>query len=257
VTPDPLNRFSNRVSDYIRYRPTYPTAFYDLLRTEFRIGPKGPPIADIGSGPGISAKPLLEMGAMHVYCVEPNRAMREAAEELLGGFPGFRSVDGTAEQTTLPDRSVGLILCAQAFHWFDKQKARAEFKRILQPLTGAMVLVWNERRLDASPLLREYEDLLKRLGTDYQQIRHENVDDAVLSAFFGPAGYAKFEFENAQEFDYEGLEGRLRSSSYTPPAGDPRFGPMVRELRDIFDRHNVGGRVRFEYDTRAYVGPIS
>ena len=256
MSADALNRFSNRVADYIRYRPTYPPAFYDLLRKEFHVGPKGPVIADIGSGPGISAKPLLEMGALHVFCVEPNRAMREAAESLLGGFPGFVSVDGTAERTTLPDGSVGLIICAQAFHWFDKQKARAEFRRILRP-DGPVVVVWNERRLDATPLLREYEDLLKRFATDYQKIRHENVDAAALSEFFGPGGYAKFEFENGQEFDYEGLEGRLRSSSYTPPAGDPRFGPMVRELREIFDRHSVAGRVRFEYDTRAYIGPIS
>ena len=257
MNADPLNRFSNRVADYIRYRPTYPPAFYDLLQRDFGVGAEGPPIADIGSGPGLSAKPLLEMGVRGVYCVEPNRAMREAAEELLGGFSAFVSVDGTAEQTTLPDGSVGLILCAQAFHWFDKQKARTEFKRILKPNDAPVVVVWNERRLDATPLLREYEDLLKRFGTDYQKIRHENVDAAALSEFFGPGGYAKFEFENVQEFDYEGLEGRLRSSSYTPPAGDPRFGPMARELREIFDRHNIGGRVRFEYDTRAYVGPVS
>jgi SAM-dependent methyltransferase len=250
---DPLRRFSNRVADYVRYRPSYPAAFYELLRAKLGVG-RGNEVADVGSGPGISARPLLEMGAT-VYCVEPNGPMREAAERLLGAYAGFRSVPGTAEGTTLGDDSVDLVLCAQAFHWFDRDGARGEFRRILKP-GRPVVLVWNERRLDATAFLRDYEALLHRFGTDYQRVRHENVDGAALSGFFGSTDYASFTFENRQEFDYQGLEGRLKSSSYTPSSGDAGYGPMIEELRRIFDRHQVEGRVRFEYDTRAHVGRV-
>jgi SAM-dependent methyltransferase len=246
-------RFSDRVADYVRYRPTYPAAFYQMLRDELGVSAHTA-VADVGSGTGISAKPLLETGAA-VFCVEPNKEMREAAEGLLGGYTDFRSVAGTAEQTTLRGHSVDLVLCAQAFHWFDRTKARREFSRILRP-GGWIVLVWNERRLEATPFLREYEDLLRHYGTDYQKVRHENVDDAALAEFFGTKTYRKFCFDNAQEFDFEGLAGRVRSSSYTPAAPDPRHAPMVAELRQLFERHQIGGRVRFEYDTRAYAATI-
>jgi SAM-dependent methyltransferase len=243
------------VADYVRYRPSYPAAFYELLREQIGLNGQPVPIADLGSGTGISAKPLLDMGAK-VYCVEPNDAMRAAAESLLGEYRCFKSVAGTAENTTLPSNSIALILCAQAFHWFDKAKARAEFARISKP-GNPVVLVWNNRRLDATPLLRDYESLLKQFGTDYQKVRHENVDHSALSEFFSPSDYVEFTFDNVQEFDYAGLEGRLKSSSYTPPPGDPRYQPMIDDLRRIFDQYQADGRVRFEYETRAFIGPIS
>lgn len=246
-------RFSDRVEHYVRSRPDYPRAFYDFLRADLALTPASV-IADIGSGTGISARPLLEAGHT-VHAIEPNAPMRQAADRLLSSFANFRSVDATAESTALPDASVDLILAAQAFHWFDRPRARAEFARILRP-GGHLVLVWNERRLDATPFLREYEDLLNRYATDYAKVRHENVDDASLAAFFAPAPRAIREFPNAQHFDYAGLESRLLSSSYTPAADDPRRAPMLAELRKIFDRHQQGGQVAFEYTTRAHYGRL-
>jgi SAM-dependent methyltransferase len=249
----PTTRFSDRVEHYVRSRPDYPRAFYDFLRTDLALTPPSI-VADIGSGTGISTRPLLEAGHT-VYAIEPNAPMREAAERTLSAFPAFRSVDAIAESTALPGASVDLILAAQAFHWFDRPRARAEFARILRP-AGHLVLVWNERRLDATPFLREYEDLLNRYATDYAKVRHENVDDAALAAFFAPAPRAIREFANAQHFDYPGLESRLLSSSYTPAADDPRRAPMLAQLREIFDRHQQGGQVTFEYDTRAHYGRL-
>jgi SAM-dependent methyltransferase len=251
---NPTTRFSDRVEHYVRSRPDYPRAFYEFLRTDLGLTPNSV-VADIGSGTGISTRPLLENGNV-VYGIEPNGPMRLAAERLLASFANFRSLDATAETTTLPDASMDLILAAQAFHWFDRPRARAEFARILRP-AGHLVLVWNERRLDATPFLREYEDLLNRYATDYAKVRHENVDDAALAAFFAPATRAIREFPNAQHFDYAGLESRLLSSSYTPAATDPRRAPMLAELRDIFDRHQQGGRVTFEYATRAHYGRLN
>jgi SAM-dependent methyltransferase len=250
---NPTTRFSDRVEHYVRSRPSYPSEFYDFLENGLHL-PSTMRVADIGSGTGISTKPFLERGHT-VHAIEPNQPMREAAEKLLSHHPSFHSINATAESTGLPNRSVDLILAAQAFHWFDKQKSRAEFARILRP-SGYVVLAWNERRTDATPFLRDYEQLLQTHATDYNTVRHENVDAAALAAFFAPNSYDTRTFANAQHFDYDGLESRLLSSSYTPAAHDPRRAPMLAELRRIFDRHQQEGYVTFEYDTRAHYGHL-
>jgi SAM-dependent methyltransferase len=248
---NPTARFSNRVGDYIRTRPGYPPGVLDVLRAETGLTP-AMVVADIGSGTGLSAEMFLKNGN-RVLGVEPNADMRAAAETLLASYPTFESVAGSAEETTLPDRSVDLVVAGQAFHWFDRPKARAEFRRVLRP-GGFVVLLWNTRRLDTSPFLRAYEALLQRFGTDYRQVVHTNIDRAALAEFFGPGGFREFHLDNEQLFDRDGLRGRLKSSSYTPPAGHPDHGPMLAELDRIFDEHNAGGRVRFEYDTEVYIG---
>jgi SAM-dependent methyltransferase len=248
---NPTARFSNRVGDYIRTRPGYPPGVLDVLRAETGLTP-AMVVADIGSGTGLSAEMFLKNGN-RVLGVEPNADMRAAAETLLASYPTFESVAGSAEETTLPDRSVDLVVAGQAFHWFDRPKARAEFRRILRP-GRFVVLLWNTRRLDTSPFLRAYEALLQRFGTDYRQVVHTNIDRAALAEFFGPGGFREFHLDNEQLFDRDGLRGRLKSSSYTPPAGHPDHGPMLAELDRIFDEHNAGGRVRFEYDTEVYIG---
>src|ERR1700751_2712080 len=123
-------RFSDRVENYIRYRPSYPPQVLETLRAECGLT-RDSTIADIASGTGIFSRLLLDNGN-RVCGVEPNREMREAAERLLAGFPRFISVSGTAEATTLADRSVDFATAAQAAHWFDLPKARKEFARILK-----------------------------------------------------------------------------------------------------------------------------
>jgi SAM-dependent methyltransferase len=252
--PDSTARFADRVADYIRTRPGYPPGVLDLLRTEAGLT-CSTVIADVGSGTGISTELFLKNGNT-VYGVEPNKEMREAAETLLAGYANFHSVAGTAEETRLPAASVDLVVAGQAFHWFDAPKARAEFLRVLRP-GGFVVLMWNTRRLGTTPFLVAYEDLLQRFGTDYREVVHTNVDQSVLAAFFGPGGFRSIKLDNEQVFDLEGARGRLRSSSYTPPVGHPNHEPMMRELEWIFDQHNDGGRVRFEYDTELYIGRLS
>ena len=250
---DPTGRFSSRVANYIRYRPDYPPALYQFLRDGIGMT-NGVVVADVGSGTGIFARPLLEEG-LTVYCVEPNEDMRRAAEELLGGYDGFQSVAAPAEATTLPRHSVNFVTCAQAFHWFDRDRAKAEFRRILKP-GGQAILIWNERKTDATPFLRAYERLLLDVSPDYANVRHENVTVDVLRDFFGPGGFRTEVFPNYQHFDYAALAGRLLSSSYAPMAGHPRHEEMMARLQDAFDRHQSGGRVTFEYDTRLHVGRL-
>ena len=210
-------------------------------------------IADIGSGTGILTRLLLERGNP-VFAVEPNPDMRAAAERALRHFPGFTSVDGTAESTSLAERGVDLVIAAQAAHWFERDKARREFVRILKP-GGWTVLLWNERQTDTTPFLRDYEELLLKYGTDYQEIRHERTT-AEIADFFAPASFQERVFENVQDFDYAGVEGRLLSSSYVPVAGDSSYEAMISELQRIFDSYQQNGRVRFEYLTRVYYGQL-
>jgi SAM-dependent methyltransferase len=196
---------------------------------------------------------LLENGNP-VFGVEPNAEMRQAGERLLAGFPRFISAGGTAEATTLPNEVADFVTAAQAAHWFDRERARQEFVRILKP-GGCLVLLWNERITDSTPFLRDYEQLLLTFGTDYEDVRHERTTAAV-NEFFDPAPFQKRVFAMRQQFDYAGLEGRLLSSSYAPGPGHPKHEPMLRELRRIFEVHARAERVAFDYITRVYFGQL-
>ncbi len=250
---DATQRFSSRVEDYARYRPAYPPEVIQLLKTECGLAAESV-VADIASGTGIFTRIVLEAGA-HVFGVEPNAEMRRAAEEFLAGYASFTTLNGTAESTILPDHSVDIITAAQAAHWFDPGKARQEFVRILKP-GGWTVLMWNDRRINASRFSREYEDLLLRYGTDYHEVRRLG-GDLTVKAFFAPSDFQTRVFDNRQDLDYVGLEGRLLSSSYAPRASDPKHEPMLQELRRIFDSNQVNGRIIFEYDTRVYYGQMN
>ncbi len=251
---DSKQRFSNRVADYIRYRPGYPSAILDPLREECGLTPESV-IADIGSGTGLVAELFLENGNM-VYGVEPNAAMRDAGEQLLEKHRHFCSVAGSAEATTLPDACADFIVAGQAFHWFNREAARREFERILKP-GGWAALLWNERAVEASPFMAEYEQLLQRYGTDYSSVQHTYSEQAGIREFFAPSEVHAREFENQQHADWDGLKGRLMSSSYAPPEGDSRHEPMMKELMSIFAHHQVGGRVTILYRTRLFAGRLS
>lgn len=249
---DAVRRFSNRVDDYIKYRPGYPPAIIDFLSAECGLTAEAV-VADVGSGTGILSELFLKHGN-RVFGVEPNREMREAGERLLAGYPGFTSVEASAEATSLPDQSIDYITAAQAFHWFDRAGARAEFTRILKP-GGWVLLLWNERRTDRTAFLRDYEELLLTYGTDYKEVRHENVYEDI-AACFAPQNFELKSFENKQVFDYEGLKGRLLSSSYVPAPGQPDFEEMLAALSRLFEAHQQDGRVVVEYDARVHYGQL-
>ena len=250
---DATSRFSSRVEKYVRYRPSYPKEVLDLLRTQCGLS-SASVIADVASGTGIFTRMLLENGN-RVFGVEPNPDMRRAGEEYLAAFSRFSSVAGSAEVTTLADRSVDMVTAAQAAHWFDRVKARQEFVRILKP-GGWAVLIWNERQTDSTPFLRDYEKLLLTYGTDYQEVRHERTTDEI-AGFFTPSLFQSAVLEMRQDCDYDALEGRLLSSSYVPAPGNPGYDPMLRELRMIFETHQRDGHVVLAYVTRVYHGQIS
>jgi len=247
------DRFSNRVQDYVRYRPGYPAELVSWLHAHGV--PEDARAADIGAGTGISSQMLLAAGHP-VIAVEPNDGMRTAAERWLQPrYPGFATVAGTAEATGLADASVQLVSAAQAFHWFDTAAIVPEWRRILAP--GAQVLVyWNSRLLDGSAFLRGYEQLLLDHGTDYSAVAERYQDDAQMRDWFGGGLQAIGRFPNVQMLDQEALRGRLLSSSYAPVAGQPGHAPMLEALDALFQAHAVNGKVAFEYHTRAFLGTL-
>jgi SAM-dependent methyltransferase len=248
---NPKGRFSNRVENYVRYRPGYPSEIIPLLREDCRLT-KDSVVADIGSGTGKLAEIFLNAGCQ-VFGIEPNKEMREAGERM--NHPNFTSIDASAEETTLPIRSVDFVTAGQAFHWFDLARCRPEFVRILKP-GGWLVIIWNDRQDDTTPFLVAYEKLLEQFGTDYAQAHHRRADKPeVIREFFGQEPRFK-SFHNLQQFDFEGLKGRLLSSSYAPVAGQPKYEEMLTELKRIFDLHQKAETVAFEYDTHVYYGHL-
>jgi ubiquinone/menaquinone biosynthesis C-methylase UbiE len=249
---DSTKRFSSRVENYVRYRPGYPKDIVSLLKSECGLTQHSV-IADLGSGTGKLAELFLTKGNP-VFGVEPNREMRDAGERLLKGFVNFTSIAAAAEATTLPDACADFITAGQAFHWFDRNLCRTEFARILKP-GGWTVLIWNDRQTQSSRFLVEYEQLLKNYATDYAKVDHKNIDDDVVREFFGYAPAKKL-LPSSQEFNYEGLRGRLLSSSYAPEQGQPQHSEMIRDLEKLFQEHQQSGHVEFVYDTVVYYGRL-
>jgi SAM-dependent methyltransferase len=246
-------RFSSRVDTYIKYRPSYPKEAIDYLFDVVGVNSQSE-VLDIGAGTGIFSELLLNRGT-RVTAIEPNDAMREAALTALGDYPNYNSVSGSAEDTGLPDHSYDYIVCAQAFHWFDQKAAKVEFHRVLRP-SGKAVLIWNTRLTGGSPFLEGYEQLLRTLGTDYEKVNHRNISHETLVSFFKAGGLQEARFPYRQVFDFDGLSGRLRSSSYSPEPGHPNYNPMMRALRELFDRTENEGKVNFDYVTEVYWGEV-
>ena len=246
---DPTKRFSDRAETYAKYRPGYPDEMLAYLGT---LVSSGAHVADVGSGTGILTHRLLARGYV-VYAVEPNEPMRREADRVLSAYRAFYSVNGRAEATGLPNQSIDLITCAQAFHWFDPEKTRLEFCRILKP-GGLTAIIWNERRDNDSDLGREYNDLLKRMVPDYNRVDHRRISAEEIHAFFSRNEVRLVTFRNYQVLDREGFLGRLISSSYVPNVGQPGHQEIVEAADRIFTKHQIGSEVRIDYETKVYVG---
>lgn len=250
---DPTRRFSNRVENYLKYRPSYPPEIIPLLESECGLTAQTV-IADLGSGTGLLTELFLKHGN-RVFGVEPNAEMRAAGERVLSKHSSFVSVPATAEATTLPDHSIDMIVAGQAFHWFNRGKARPEFKRILKR-NGWVVLIWNGFRVEMSALVKGYQEIVLRYGTDYKEVARE-ITGVEVDSFFAPNLCKRARYTFKQIFDFEGLKGRLLSASYAPDANHPEFEQMIRDLRALFDANQADGKVDFNYETEVYYGQLS
>jgi SAM-dependent methyltransferase len=251
---DPTKRFSDRVDDYVKYRPHYHPDLIRVLKEAFGLG-KIWTVADLGSGTGLSSERFLEYGC-RVFGVEPNREMRAAAERLYARKANFRSLGGKAEATGIESESVDLYLAGQAFHWFDKASARAEALRILRAPKRAL-LMWNDWNAADTPFLRDYGAFLDARMPERSEANHRNLQPADFDDFFGKGRWRKTELANGQNVDFEGLKGRLLSASYAPKEGEPGFEETMAELKAVFDRHAVSGSIDFGYTTVLRFGEMA
>ncbi len=249
---DSVSRFSNRVSNYVKYRPDYPREIIGWLTEQGALTHESI-VADIGCGPGISTRMFLENGN-RVFGVEPNAAMRVAAVEYLKEFRDFKPIDGSSENTNLNDHCIDLVAAAQAFHWFRPAPTRKEFERIVKP-GGHIALIWNIRQETTTPFLIEYEQFIRDHSADYEAVRHNNIGDEEVNQFLGPE-MRTATFDNVQEFDLDGLLGRLLSSSYMPAEDDARFPAVKKALTALFAKHERNGRIQILYDTKVYLSRI-
>ena len=256
---EPAERFSDRVADYVRYRPDYPSAAFEAIEQlvterERELGQRLPrTAADVGAGTGIFTHGLLARD-WAVHAIEPNARMRAAAEAWHGDDDAFTSHAAVAEATGLPDCSVALVVAAQAFHWFDSQRCREEWRRILVP-GGLVCLVWNVRRLGL-PFMDAYDQLLTELLPDYSGVVHRHADPGLLRQFYGDR-FTTQTFPHRQILDWPSLLGRLASSSYAPLPGQPAYELVMTRLRVLFDQHQVDGSVAFPYSTMVCIGTLS
>jgi SAM-dependent methyltransferase len=245
---DPLGRFGDRVADYVRHRPGYPSALMGLVGA----GP-GVRVCELGAGTGIFTARLLDAGC-EVAAVEPNAEMRAALEAALSPHPRLRVSDGRAEATGLDAGTYDLVVAAQAFHWFEPDATHREALRVLRP-GGGGALLWNARRTTGAPLAEAYEAFLHAWGTDYGQLARRGVA-ADVSRFFGHSEWSHMRLSNHQDLDEAGFLGRLTSSSYVPAADDPRREPMLAAARALFLEHAPGGTARVDYDVDVYLGTL-
>jgi ubiquinone/menaquinone biosynthesis C-methylase UbiE len=237
---DPTGRFGTRAADYARFRPDYPRACIEAVLQ----GLTGPRVADVGAGTGISSRMLAAAGA-RVWAIEPNRDMRENAEH----HPQILWVDGSAESTTLPDCSIDVAACFQAFHWFDASRALPELHRILVP-GGRIALVWNERDR-SDELTAAYSEIVARFAVIPPAEERKGVADPLqASALF--SGQEMLTFSHHQELTAEDLVGRARSTSYLPSEG-AAAEELWETLRRLHSEHAAGsGPVRLRYVTKLH-----
>ncbi len=249
---DNTRRFSDRVDNYTKYRPSYPNALIEYINNRFEIYKKNI-IVDIGSGTGKLSELLIPI-SKQIVAVEPNDKMRSAAESKLTKYNNYKSVNGTVENTTLKDRSIDLITIAQAFHWFNIDKAKKEFQRILK--SDGSVLIIANMRLFNTPFLQEYEKALNELIPEYKEVNHYRINSDVVKSFYN-SNYEQKVFQYNQTFDWCGILGRLSSSSYTPKKDTKEYIRLGNRIKEIFIRYSKEGKVVFNYESIVLSGKIN
>ncbi len=243
-TFNPLTRFSDRVEDYVKYRPNYPAAAIDQI-LENLAPPSQLVAADIGAGTGISSRLLGDRG-VNVIAIEPNVAMREAATP----HPLVEFQDGTAETTNLSDASVDLVTCFQAFHWFNPEPSLSEFRRILKS-SGRLAVVWNNRE-EEDALTKEYNRLVREASNHHPaESRMQTLEPLLMTKHF--VNIREFNFVYQHELDLTGFIGRATSASYVPRQGQA-YEQLISGLQELYQNFcDQRGFVHMVYRTSVYL----
>lgn len=246
-------RFNQRSKNYEMHRPRYPNELLDLLVREVNLDTESS-VADVGSGTGLLSELLLKSGCK-LFCIEPNEEMRKISMEKFGMERKCKILNGTAENTSLPDGSMDVVTVGQAFHWFEPTETKREFRRILRR-NGKVVLVWNTRTESSSGINSEYERLVKQYSKDYRASGTGHAGLKGISDFYG-GKLRHFKIKNYQKLDLSGLVGRYLSASYAIAPNDSRYEKIRQDFESVFAKYENNGEVVIEYETEVFVGAIN
>ena len=247
---DSKERFSIRANDYVKYRPTYPQEAINCIIDTFNLS-ENSILADIGSGTGIFTS-LFDNRVKTIFGVEPNNEMRDNAIIFLKGQKNFQPVRGDSENTNLGINSIDAIVCAQAFHWFDVEKTKIEFLRILKQKKQT-ALIWNIRDTK-DPFFSEYEKLLIKYCNNYLDAAHNRDFDKIAGTIF--TQHKKVIFHHNLYYDFESVCGLLNSSSYCPLPNEENHKPLFENMKQLFEKYQVNNKVTFVYETMLYIGTL-
>ena len=242
--------FSAKVADYVASRPDYPSVLFDALRDVCALR-NGARIADVGAGTGLLTRGWLERG-YEVVAVEPNPAMREACDRHCRAFARYRSVEGTAEAMPLAAGSVHLVTAAQAFHWFDVDRARVECLRVLEP-NGNVALVWNDRDM-SDPLHPALDEVFKAFGGEKWSALVAHEDRSHVRDFFGAAQIRVSTWPHQHSIGADALVALAFSRSYMPDRSTAEGKAAEERLRRVFDRFAANGALNVRYRTVLFLG---
>jgi SAM-dependent methyltransferase len=244
--------FSAKVADYMASRPDYPDALFDLLVQ--RCPPAAvSQVVDVGAGTGLFTQGLLAR-SYPVLAVEPNPAMRAAADAQLRGHSGYRSAEGSAEAVPLPDRSANLITAAQAFHWFEIDAARRECQRLLVP-GGLVALVWNDRVLE-DPLHRAFDEVCEAFGGKRRGALLAHEDRSRVPSFFDRGSAETLSWPHVQKLDAAGFAALAFSRSYMPLRDSSAGRQVAADMQRIFETFAHDNHVAVRYRSVMTIGGV-
>jgi SAM-dependent methyltransferase len=241
IDPTAAAGFASAAEVYERARPSYPEEAVAWLVERTALGP-GKTVLDVGAGTGKLTRLLVSSGA-RVVAVEPIAEMRAL-------IPDAEVVDGTAEELPFPDATADVITVAQAFHWFDHDRALPELHRVLRP-GGALALVWNMRDLE-DPVQRGVEDLLApiRGETPLQQLGYWR-EPLERSQLFERGEVSHFRY--AQSFTTDDLCDRVASTSFVAAMSAVERDSLLARVRAL--THGLDEPFPFPYLTEVHVYP--
>ena len=242
-------RFTGKVAEYARYREQYDSGLILSLLRRWCGLEREWVVADVGIGTGMLAEVFLRNGNA-VFGVEPNADMRDGCARLLRVFEQLSLENGSAEATGLASDAFDLVTVGRALHWFDADRAFAEFHRILRP--GGWVAVIAEGRSEGGRRENlKLEELLRKTTGDSRSTRERYAVYATLKKRFEPRSFHHEEVAGEMRLDWESLDGFVQSLSYTPRKEDARFAEFQAGLRKFYDAYEVAGELTLA--TRCWV----
>ncbi|MBN2625090.1 MAG: methyltransferase domain-containing protein [Spirochaetales bacterium] len=243
---DAKDLFSSKSETYDRYRPEYSPALIEYVRKHYHVSSETT-IGDIGAGTGILTRQLLELNCP-LFAIEPNGGMRSRMIEKMGQAPNCRILGGSAEETGLPDHSIDIMFSAQAFHWFDADLFRKEFRRFTK--TGQAMLIWNSKN-PSQPYLRELERLNREFCPRFRGFSGGYTGEGI--SYFFENRFTRISFENNLHLNREEFVQGILTASYTPDPDDENYERYVMGIEEIFMKFGNGREIDIENETEAYL----